>query len=329
MDIFLGKQVTWISNSITKRLVRPMTSVTRRAMSANIPDTLIKRHATASIADSFKYCEAIARKHYENFPVASHFIPRDLRPYVFVVYAFARTADDFADEGAVTTSQRLANLSEWESKLERSYAGDADHPVFIALQETISRCGIPKQPLADLLMAFKMDVTRDRFSTFEDLLHYCAHSANPVGRLVLHIFSWATDRAIRFSDDICTGLQLANFWQDVAIDWAKGRLYLPLEDINRFGYTEDDLARATCDERFRDLLRFQVERTRAYFNSGRPLLDEAVKELKFELRLTWHGGMTILKKIERANYDVLTRRPVISSMDKAGILIRTIAGSIR
>lgn len=307
-----------------------MTSVTRRAMNPSMPDiTPIEQLTIPSIGESFEYCEAIARRHYENFPVASRFIPRELRPYVYAVYAFARTADDFADEGILTTDERLTKLDQWEENLERCFGGQAEHPIFVAVREAISQCSIPKEPLVDLLTAFRMDVTRSRFATFTDLLYYCAHSANPVGRLVLHIFSGATERAIHLSDNICTALQLANFWQDVAIDWAKGRRYIPLEDLDRFGYTEDDLAHRICDERFRRLMKFEVGRTRSYFNSGRPLLDEAVKELRFELRLTLLGGMTILKKIEQANYDVLTKRPVISSMDKARIFIRAIAGSSR
>jgi squalene synthase HpnC len=245
------------------------------------------------------------------------------------VYAFARTADDFADEGTLSAPERLARLDEWESGLERCFRGEADHPVFVALAETIARFGMPLKPFADLLVAFRWDVTRNRFPTFNDLLDYCAHSANPIGQLVLHIFSGVTDRTIHLSDNICTALQLANFWQDVSIDWAKRRLYIPVEDIERFGYTEDGLTRGIYNKRFRSLLEFQVERTRMYFSAGRPLLDEAVNNLRFELRLTWLGGMTILKKIEQANFDVLSARPAISTLDKAGIFMKALAEGAR
>ena len=282
-----------------------------------------------SVERAFRYCDAITKAHYENFPVASRFIPASLRRYVTAIYAFARTADDFADEGELSIQERLSKLDEWEEQLDRCCEGDASHPIFIALADTVSRCGIPKKPLADLLIAFRMDVTRNRFATFHDLLEYCAHSANPVGRLVLYIFSSASERTMEFSDNICTALQLTNFWQDVAVDWRKGRVYLPLEDLQRFGYTENDLAAGICDERFRKLLKFQVDRTRRYFESGKPLLTEAPEDLKFELLLTWFGGQTILKKIEHSGYDVLTDRQVITSMDKMGILLRAIAGRIR
>lgn len=282
-----------------------------------------------SIGHAFEYCEEITRRHYENFPVASLFIPASLRPYVAAIYAFARTADDFADEGKLSAQERLARLDEWEEKLDRCFEGVASDPIFVALAETVSRCGIPKKPLSDLLIAFRVDVTRNRFPTFHDLLEYCTHSANPVGRLVLYIFSSATDRMMGFADNICTALQLANFWQDVSLDWQKGRVYLPLEDLQRFGYTENDLAAGTYDERFRKLVKFQVDRTKRYFESGKPLLAEAPDDLKFELRLTWFGGQTILKKIEQADYDVLTKRLVITSLDKAGIFMKAIVRRVR
>ena len=295
-------------------------------------DTSIDRHEQShpsSVGHAFEYCEKITREHYENFPVASRFIPASLRPYVTAIYAFARTADDFADEGDLPVQERLSKLDAWEEKLDRCFDGEASDPIFIALAETVSRCGIPRKPLTDLLTAFRTDVTCSRFSTFHELLDYCTHSANPVGRLVLYIFSSATDRTMGFSDNICTALQLANFWQDVSIDWKKGRLYLPLEDLQRFGYTENDLAIGRYDERFRNLLKFQVDRTKRYFDSGKPLLTEAPGDLKFELRLTWFGGQTILTKIEQADYNVLKKRPVITSLDKARIFLKAIVRGAR
>jgi hydroxysqualene synthase len=244
----------------------------------------------------------------------------DKRPFVWSIYAFARIADDYADEGVSPAKVRLEKLEEWERQLHGCYEGEANHPVFVALAETVRRCHIPQQLLVDLLTAFKMDVVQNRFGTFHDLLHYCRHSANPIGRLVLHIFDNATQRMTGLSDDICTALQLANFWQDVALDWQKGRLYLPLEDIDRFGYTERDLEYRIVDDRFRKLMVFEVGRTRKLFEKGRPLLVEASRELRTELNLTWRGGMRILKKIERLEFDVLHRRPTLSAWDKAAIL---------
>ncbi len=272
-----------------------------------------------SLSESCELCERMAKSHYENFPVASRLVPRDKRPYVWSVYAFARVADDFADEGAVPVERRLEQLDRWERYLNECCEGRASHPVFIALAETVRRFSIPRQPLADLLAAFRLDVTRKRFETFSDLLYYCKHSANPVGQLVLAIFGDATSRTIALSDHICTALQLTNFWQDCAIDWGKGRLYIPLEDMARFGYTEKDLDDRIADERFRQLMAFEVERTRDLFEEGKPLLAEAVPELRFELTLVWRGGMRILEKIEAHNYDVLHTRPVLSWADKVSL----------
>jgi len=273
-----------------------------------------------SLNESFEFCARLAKSHYENFPVASFFIPREKRPYVWSVYAFARVADDFADEGDTPAHRRLEQLDRWGEYLNECYESKASHPIFIALGETVRRFNIPKEPLANLLTAFRMDVTQNRFGSSSDLLYYCRHSANPVGQLVLHIFGNATDRTIALSDTICTALQLTNFWQDVAADWQKGRLYIPLEDCERFGYTEPDIESRVMDERFRKLMAFEVNRTRELFAAGKPLLREAPPALRFELNLTWRGGMKILEKIERLHYDVLHGRPVLSLMNKLSIL---------
>jgi squalene synthase HpnC len=270
----------------------------------------------ASTREAFALCERLARSHHENFPVASLFIPRSLREHVAAIYAFARIADDFADEESLRPEQRLQKLDEWEEKLDACYAGRADHPVFVALRETVAHYQIPQALLADLLKAFRMDVTITRHATFADLRYYCRHSANPVGRLVLHLFGAASVKAGEYSDKICTALQLANFWQDLSLDWQKGRLYIPLEDLDRFGYSEEDLARKHLNDRFRALMHHQVDRTREMFGEGVPLIALVPRELKTELRLTWLGGQRILQKIEEAGYDVLTRRPTISAADK-------------
>jgi hydroxysqualene synthase len=281
-------------------------------------------HPVHSLREAFAYCEHITREHYENFPVASFFIPKQKRPYVWSIYAFARTADDIADEGAISTAERLHKLDQMGVQLDRCFEGRAEEPVFIALAETVARNGIPKKLLADLLTAFRWDITKNRFATFDELLLYCKHSANPIGQLVLYIFSCATPRACVLSDSICTALQLANFWQDIAIDWAKGRCYIPLEDFKRFGYTEYDLQNHVVDERFRRLMEFELDRTGKFFAEGRPLLHEGVRDLKLELRLTWLGGRTVLKKIRAAGCDVFTQRPTISAVAKLAIIAQAL-----
>ena len=281
-------------------------------------------NSQAAVDSAFDYCENVARSHYENFPVASFFLPRTQRRELAAIYAFARAADDFADEGTLSAAERLRHLDAWGRKLDDCFLGNPDGPVFTALAETVARAAIPKRPLADLLVAFRMDVTRNRFATFAEVLHYCKHSADPVGRLVLHVFGGATDRLLSLSDKVCTGLQLANFWQDISRDALHGRVNLPLEDLDRFGYTEKELSREVANEQFRNLLRFEVGRTRGFFEAGKPLLAEAPSALKFELALTWHGGECVLRKIEDAGYDVLSERPFISFSDKVKIFLRSI-----
>ena len=277
------------------------------------------------IDEAFAYCQNMARSHYENFPVASMVIPRERRPYVAAIYAFARTADDFADEGDLPPQERLRRLEEWGEQLRRCYEGETTGPIFVALGETASRTGLPREPLDALLQAFRMDVTTRRFIRFEDVLYYCRHSANPIGYLVLHLFGEVSGRTVPLSDAICTGLQLTNFWQDLSVDWRKGRLYVPLEDLDRFGYTESELAQGIVDERFRRMLAFEVERAREYLLNGVPLLDlVSSAPLRFELSLTIRGGLAILETVRAIGYDVIHRRPSLSTMHKAGILLRTL-----
>lgn len=272
------------------------------------------------VLQAYEFCMRMARDHYENFPVASLFIPRQKRPHVAAIYAFARTADDFADEGNLQPFERLEKLDEWERKLDACYAGTAEHPVFVALAETVRLHNIPRGPLAALLEAFRMDVTKRRYADFGELVHYCARSANPVGQLVLYIFGVASARTISLSDSICTALQLANFWQDVSVDRARGRIYVPLEDFDRFGYTEQEFGRGVADRRFADLMKYQVERTRDLFRAGEPLVREAGPGLELELTLTLRGGNAILDMVERAGSAVISRRPSLSLANKAALL---------
>jgi squalene synthase HpnC len=277
-----------------------------------------------AVAQAFAYCERLARGHYENFPVASRFVPARLRPYVWAVYAFARSADDFADE-AQFAGRRAEALHFWEAELERCFHGEADHPVFVALRETIEQRAIPIQPLQAMLTAFSIDLSVNRYRTFTELAGYCAHSAHPVGRLVLYIFDYRDPSLHNYSDDLCTALQLANFWQDVGVDLAKDRIYLPQEDLRHFGVTEEELFARRVTPAFRHLMRYQVARARALFERGRPLLDKVGRDLGFELAMIWKGGSTILDKIEAVDYDVFRRRPTLKSHDKANLVLSAAA----
>ena len=269
---------------------------------------------------AYAECARIARAHYENFPVASLFLPRERRPFLTAVYAFARGADDIADEGDLPPAERLRLLDQWEARLTSCLSGDADHPVFVALGDTVARTGVRPGMLSDLLKAFRMDVTVSSYATFADLLGYCRYSANPVGRLVLAVFGQVTDRLQGLSDNICTALQLTNFWQDLSVDLARGRLYIPLDDCERFGYTKHDLQARTVGDSFQALMALQIGRTRAMFEAGRPLLREVGPELRFELELTWRGGTGVLDLIERHDYDVIKIRRTLSLADKVKIL---------
>jgi squalene synthase HpnC len=272
---------------------------------------------------AYQYCERLARSHYENFPVGSALVPKMLRKHFYSIYAFARIADDFADEGygdGYTERERLELLGQWRAMLIQSLAGRATHPVFVALAATRARYDLPTELFEDLLTAFEQDVTLRRYQGFDHLLDYCRRSANPIGRLVLLLFGYRDEQRHGWSDDICTALQLANHWQDVAIDLDKGRVYLPDEDLSRFELTVDDLARSGSSASFRRLMEFEVGRTREMFARGKPLCTSVSGRLGLELRAVWLGGMRILNRIEQNNYDVFAHRPVITLTDKLRIL---------
>ena len=276
-------------------------------------------------SESFNYCTKIALEHYENFPVGSWLIPKEKRKYVHAIYAFARTADDFADEQRYREDERMQLLIDWEKRLDECISGPPPaHPVFIAVKEAIERFNIPETLLKDLVTAFKMDTINKRYKTMSDVLNYCHYSANPVGRIVLHMFEYKDPELHRLSDFICTALQLANFWQDIAMDINKDRIYIPLEDMERFGYTVSDLKSQALNDSFRTLLCREVEFTRDLFKKGRPLCTSVGKDLSFELRAVWSGGMKILEKIEQNGYDIFNKRPVISTIDKIRILLRAL-----
>ena len=271
---------------------------------------------------AFEHCARLTSSHYENFPVASLFLPEEKRPYVQAIYAFSRCADDFADEGDLSPQARLDLLDDWERKLDRSYDGEADHPVFIALAETVRVNEIPRRYLADLLSAFRQDVVKKRYADLSELLDYCSRSANPVGRIVLHLFGHRDGLLDPLSDDICTGLQLANFWQDVGVDLAKDRCYLPLAEMERFGYTPEQWTGRVVNDPFRALMKSLVALTREKFRSGVRLPEVAEREIALELRLVWLGGMAILGGVERSGYDLYASRPTLGVRRKFGILLR-------
>ena len=262
-------------------------------------------------------------EHYENFPVASWLLPAAVRPSVEAVYAFARSADDIADEGDLPDAERIAGLDAYERGLDRIERGErpAD-PVFSRLHDTIRAHGLPVRLFRDLLDAFRQDVTKKRYATFDELMDYCRRSADPVGRILLAIFGRADPANLRDSDAICSSLQLINHWQDVAVDWRKGRVYLPQEDLSRFGIDESAIAQGRADDRWRDLMAFQCQRARAMMRSGTPLGSRLPGRFGLEIRAICAGGLRILDKIEAVEGDVFARRPVLGKPDWARVLWR-------
>ena len=279
-----------------------------------------------TIVSSYHYCQQLATKHYENFPVGSLLIPRHLRPHVHAIYAFARTADDFADElGPKNPKEALERLQEWNQLLDDAVNGQADHPIFIALAQTIRQFDLPPQLFHDLVHAFRQDVTVKRYPTMESVVNnYCHYSANPVGRLVLLVHGYRNEELMRFSDFICTALQLTNFWQDIAIDWRKGRIYLPQVDMEEYGVTEEALSSQKVTSPFKGLMRHEITYTRSLFDQGVTLLTHLSGRLRWEIRATLLGGMEILDRIERVDYDVFGQRPKWSKREMAGLLLKAL-----
>jgi len=261
-------------------------------------------------AEAEALCEGVATRHYENFPVGSWLLPRAVRPAVRAVYAFARAADDFADE-PVFEGRRLALLEEWERSLHAAFDGEARHPVFVALAGAIRRHRLPRQPFLDLLAAFRRDAVTPRTPDWASLLDYCRLSADPIGRLVLHLFGVDDEARLRLSDRICTGLQLANHWQDLAIDARRGRFYAPAELMRRSGVDEAALAADEGSDAGRALVRDLATRSLPFFDEGRALCDQVPGRLSYELRLTWLGGRRILERIGAVGGDVWRHRPRI------------------
>jgi squalene synthase HpnC len=264
--------------------------------------------------------------HYENFPVASVLLPRALRRPVAVIYRFARTADDFADEGDRPASERLALLEHYRDELRRLAAGRAPgDPFFEELREVISAHDLPIEPFHDLLDAFSQDVTQSRYASFAEVMNYCRRSADPIGRLMLRLYREATDRHVVWSDSICSALQLVNFWQDVEIDFAKDRVYLPQDEMARFGVAERQIAERDTAGGWAALMQFQVERSRAMLERGVPLALALPGRIGLEIRTVVQGGLRILEKIERARGDVFRHRPVLRAWDWPLLLARALS----
>lgn len=272
---------------------------------------------------AFEACSKLARAHYENFTVGSWLLPRGTKKHIHALYAFARTTDDIGDE---SEGDRLANLDAWEEDFRRIRDGSPRHPVHAALVDTVRKFDIPDEPFLKLIEANRIDQRKTRHETFQDLLHYCEHSANPCGHLVLYAFGVRDAESRRLADSTCTALQLVNFWQDLAIDWRKGRIYIPREDLRRFDYTEEELSREAVNGRFRKLMAFECARTRELFQAGLPLVDRLRGTARFDVRLFSRGGMRVLDLIERGGYDVFHRRPTLSKLGKARVALEAVLG---
>lgn len=273
-----------------------------------------------SLADAYAHCARMAREHYENFSVVSWLAPAQLRRDLQAVYAFCRATDDLGDEA---DGDRLALLDEWEAQLALAYSGEPAHPVMIALQDVIRRAEIPPEPFRKLIQANRIDQGSGRFETYADLLRYCDHSANPVGRMVLHVLGEASEENCRLSDATCAALQLANFWQDVARDYRIGRVYIPQEDMRAFGCAEERIAEGVADDAFRAMMRFEVDRAATLFAEGAPLANRLRGRAKLAVALFSRGGMRVLDAIREQNYDTLAKRPVVTRPRKAWLALAT------
>jgi squalene synthase HpnC len=292
-----------------------------------LPESYRIPESAPSLKEAQAYCERLAKTHYENFSVATWFLPARLRQHFYNVYAYCRISDDLGDEVG-NPQQSLEMLDQWEAELNACYAGKPRHPVFVALAETVRQFNIPQHEFSDLLIAFRQDQTITRFETFDDVLGYCRYSANPVGHLVLYLCGYSDAERQQLSDYTCTALQLANFWQDVVVDYGKGRIYLPLEDLRHYAVTADDIAQRRVTPQFMEMMKFEVQRAREWFERGLPLVKKVNRELAVDLELFSRGGQEILNAIERQNFDVLTKRPVISKPRKLWLVLRAAAGKL-
>lgn len=293
-------------------------------MAGTVQEYRAKLEDPKDVAGAYAFCQALAARHYENFPVASRLLPSRLRKHIAALYAFARIADDFSDE-AEYEGVRRERLLEWRSQLKS--LDTPRHPVFLALGQTIKELELPVQLFDDLLSAFLQDTEKNRYATFDEVLDYCRRSANPVGRIVLLIHGYKDAELFELSDRICTALQLANFWQDLAVDLKKDRIYVPDEDFRRFGYSEADLRMGLVNDKFTALMKHEVSRALTLFEAGRPLPNRLDFPLSWEIRLTWLGGREVLRKIRKQGFDTLTSRPALSKVDWIPLLVRSLLRS--
>ena len=273
------------------------------------------------LAEANRYCERLAKSHYENFLVAGAFCPQPLRQHFYNVYSYCRISDDLADEIG-DTSKSLVLLDWWEDELDRMYRGEPRHPVFVALEQTVRQFEIPSDPFRDLLTAFRSDQKVTRYPTMDDVLGYCRYSANPVGRLVLYLCGYADPERLALSDKTCTALQLANFWQDVTRDLDKDRIYLPLADMARFGVTEEQLFARRFTPEYRKLMQHEIAFTHALFQEGLRLCDLDDRRVRLDIEMFNRGGMEVLRLIERQGYDTLSHRPSVSKLRQMFILVQ-------
>ena len=278
-------------------------------------------HIPGNLEPAYQECIQLARSHYENFTVVTRLLSQDVLPHLSAIYAYCRGVDDLGDE---VEGNRLNLLDDWARDFELCYSGTPEMHYLKALQHTIHAYNIPPEPFRMLIEANRMDQRTQRYETFEALLNYCNHSANPVGHLYLYVLGYRDEERHHLSDFTCTGLQLANFWQDVNRDFAMGRVYLPKEDMDRFGYTEEDLASGVCNAAFYDLMAFQVERTRQYFERGSPLVGMVEGKARLHIKLFSLGGLRVLDAIRGQGYDVLSKRPVVSGWRKTWLFFKTL-----
>ncbi|MFH1526439.1 MAG: squalene synthase HpnC [Bacteroidota bacterium] len=277
-----------------------------------------------SINKGYHQALLLAKSHYENFPVISLLVKKELRKDVAIIYWFARTADDIADEGELSAEKRLEKLSRFEKKLSDSLSGFYPDEFWAALHNTIIEKNISPQNLFNLLKAFKQDVTKNRFINFEEILEYCSNSANPVGRIILELHDIRTDSVFNLSDKVCTALQLTNFYQDVKIDLKKNRIYIPLDELKKYQIEENSLAKSEINPNFVQLMKFQVERNRQIYREGEEIIKYLSGRLKYQIKWTILGGMAILSKIEDIKYNVIKKRPVHKKSEYAMLMLKAL-----
>jgi len=298
--------------------------VIQRIGVARSPALAVPLPPSLEIEACYRYCEALCRSRHHNYPVGSMFARSHLRKHIFAMFAFARVADDFADEPAYE-GRRARELDRWEEQLHIAYRGRADHPVFVALADTVDKFALPITEFTELLSGFRTDLERKRYATFDELLSYTRQAAEPVGRLLLYIGGYRAPELHAYAENLSTAIAVARLIQDVPQDWERGRVYLPAEDLRHFGVNEADIASRRVSAAVGNLVRYEVARARGLFQRARPLVDIVGSDLAVELALTWHGGMRILDKIEHVGKRLFAQRPQLNTADKALVLARAVA----